>query len=340
VPPGKYCIPEIVWNLRLFPANNINKLRKERENFMNSKSHRKGTRRRYRRIAAAVAGAAVLSSAMLPGLPAVRAYASPSHDNHRTNITSGQVDTSQAGDPVQIVEDNAATFGFDASSDHFSLLDQTGSHATVKVRSNGQTYKVDLNLRGGNWVITTIRGIGDSNNPATYIPASMFTSQIGVTTLAASTIAPVTLAASQQVLFQTDKYDTWLWNGAGYPQDMSFGILLQNPRLAGNSALVPGTILDQTATVDFGHQFALFAHLGTVAASGYGVGIAQVAQSGNDLIVVVRTKSPQPNEQPASTKTDDLVILDRSSITVGIPLHVTFVDQNGTVLATQTITPT
>ncbi|MDF2569497.1 MAG: hypothetical protein K0R55_1101, partial [Sporomusa sp.] len=80
----------------------------------------------------------------------------------------------RGGDPVDVVRDNASRFGFDAYDDTFTLLSVAGTKAIVQVKTSGQTFKVDLEKSSGRWVITTIRGIGNSTYPATYRPASMY----------------------------------------------------------------------------------------------------------------------------------------------------------------------
>lgn len=302
------------------------------------KSHRRGLRKRHKRILAAVAGAAVLSSAVLPGMPIARVQAAPVATATSDTAT---VVSSQAGDPIQTVADRAGSLGLD-SSGRYSLLSQSDSKAIVRVRSNGQTYKVDLVRRGDNWVVTTVRGIGDSNTPATYRTVSngSYVTLPSTTLVGGSTVTvPMTLGISQQILFQTSNYNTWAWAQGFYPQDMSLGVLLQNPRLTGTTALVPKNITNLVNNINFGNQFALYAHLGNVGSRGYGIGIAQVTQTGNDLTVTVRMKSPIANVASGVTKTDDVIPLDRASLNFGAPIHVNFVDQNGIALGNYVINP-
>jgi hypothetical protein len=318
---------------------------------MQTTTRKRRLRRRYRKMAAAMAGAAVMSTALLHGFPVAKVLASPSlpvesaadeaavqeqgggeaetargRDRERDRDRDRDHDRWETRSPVQVVMDNAATFGFDVRTDSFSLLSKTDKRATVRVRHGGQTFKVDLERSGNSWIITTIRGIGDMNHPATYTPASFF-SGAALTT----PVAP----AGQTTLFQTDAFNAWSWREAVYPGDMSFGIALQDPRPTGTDADIPDSVLDG---VDFGRQLLLFAHAGTVAPQGYGVGIAKVVRSGNDLTVTVRTKSPQDGDK-AATKRGDYLAVDRANLDFRRPVRVAFVDQNGTVLVTYTVVP-
>lgn len=316
---------------------------------MRGKIRKLGSKRRYKRLLAAVAGAAVISSTMLPGLPLAKVQAA---DNPNAAILStdkaGDMDTvrdkdrdkdrdrdrdrdkDRAGDPVREVRENAARFGFNANTDRFSLISNNGDRAVVRVRSNGQTFNVDLVRDGREWEITTIRGIGDMQHPATYIPASMFHyPTLGIAT------GPV----NQTILMQSTDYNDWQWLESAYPTDMAFGVLLQDPRRDTQTAsYVPAAVLARLNPVNFDQKFVLYGHLGSVDPKGYGIAFSQVAQVGNDFIVTVRTKSPAANAALTDTKTDDLVVLDRSTLNFSDPITVTFVDQNGTTLTTYTLT--
>lgn len=303
---------------------------------------RKRMRRRYKKIAVAVAGAAVMSTALLHGFPVAKVLAAPSQAvTSAVDAATAQVkdkgDQAQNRDgdrdrghetasPVQVVRDNAATYGFDASRDSFSLLSRSGDRATVRVVHNGQTFKVDLERNGDSWAITTIRGIGDMHHPATYTPSSFFPG--------AALIGP-TAPAAQTTIFQTNAFNGWNWTEANYPADMAFGIALQDPRSVGTTTNIPGDVLDKT---DFARQVLLSAHVGSVAPQGYGVAITKVVRGGNDLTVTVRTKSPQAGDTTA-TKTDDYLAVDRTALDFSRPIHVAFVDQYGTVLVTYTVVP-
>ena len=77
--------------------------------------------------------------------------------------------------PVGFVREYASLYGFDRNSDVFTLLSASDRQATVQVvkHSTGQILKVDLENRGG-WRIVAIRGIGDTNNAATYESTGAF----------------------------------------------------------------------------------------------------------------------------------------------------------------------
>ncbi len=325
---------------------------------MHTTTKRRRLKRRYRKMAAAAATAAVMSTALLHGFPVAKVLAAPSlpvesavdeaavqdqsggaaeaarerdrggnKDRDRDRDRDRHHDRWEARSPVQVVMDNAATFGFDVSRDSFSLLSKTANRATVRVRHEGQTFKVDLERAGDSWVITTIRGIGDMNHPATYTPASFFPG--------AALLPAPTAPAEQTTIFATEAFNTWTWTEAVYPGDMSFGIALQDPRPAGLATTVPADMLDK---LDFGRQLLLFANVGSVSPQGYGVGIAKVVRSGNDLTVTVRTKSPQAGDK-AATKTDDYLAVDRANLDFSKPVRIAFVDQYGTVLVTYTVVP-
>jgi type III secretory pathway component EscV len=106
-------------------------------------------------VAAAVAGAAVMSTALLHGFPVAKVLAAPSQavatavdaataaDKDKGEQAQGRErDRDRDSDrkdrvyeresPVQVVMRNAATFGFDASRDSFSLHVADGQPATVR----------------------------------------------------------------------------------------------------------------------------------------------------------------------------------------------------------------
>jgi hypothetical protein len=198
---------------------------------------RRTPKRRYTRLATAIAGAAIMSAAVLPGIPAIAHAASPA----ATFSTRDAADA--ANDPVQTVIDNAGRFGLDTDG-HYSLISQNGSKATVRARSNGQTYKVDLVLQNGNWVVKTLRGIGDMQHPATYVSANSYYDYLPGTIInPVTTTVTATLGASQQVIYQNNNYDNWLWTANAYPNDMAFGVLTQNPQTAGVATPLSGTLL-------------------------------------------------------------------------------------------------
>ncbi len=85
--------------------------------------------------------------------------------------------------------------------------------------------------------------------------------------------------------------------------------------------------------IDFSHQIVVYAHLGTVGSNGYGIGIENIIQTGNDLTVTVRSKSPRLGETvSAATKGYDYVTMERSLFDTQRPIRVTFINQNNTTL--------
>lgn len=282
---------------------------------------------KHKRIMAAFAGAAVISATMLTGMPAKAHAMSGSNEIHESSVRTGEHDKQRVGDPVRIVRNNAAAFGFDADRDRFSLLSSSGSKATVQVRSNGRTFKVDLVREGRSWTITTIRGIGDSTHPATYTPAKYFS---GYTTL------PATSQATGQVLYQNTGLNGWSWNEDTYPDDMSFGLVMHYPAKE-EAKPIPDNVLDHIKTIDFGRQFVLYAHLGSVGDKGYGIAVERVVQQGSDIAVTLRTRSPEKGKDAAVSVFDTYITLDRSVLAYGNPTRIRIYDQYGSQLAAYTI---
>ena len=160
-----------------------------------------------------------------------------------------------------------------------------------------------------------------------------------ITTLIAQPVIAQTLAANEQVLFQTSSYDTWSWTEGAYPADMSCGVFVQNPLPAGAASLLPDNILRAVRNVNFANQFVIYAHLGSQVSPGHAISIAKVVQDGNDLTVTVSTNSPKPDIASSPTKRDDIVQLDRATLNFAAPIHITFVDQNGIQLTSYTVNP-
>lgn len=332
--------------------------------------HPSRKRKKYKRLMAALAGAAVVSSALLPGIPINKAHAAVAPTPAATYTTADQANDQadsqkdkdkpqdnergrwnkdrdewngrydrdrhdhdryshgyRLSDPVEVVRNNASTFGFDASRDRFSLLSITGSTAIVQVKTSVQTFKVDLKRSNGDWVVTTVRGIGNNGQSATYRPASSF----GYSTLGVSTSVPT----SQTTLYSTDKLLGWSWQEGAYPQGMAMGVFLTQPKSVN---IIPDNIRTKLSAVDFDRQFVLYTHLGAVSSKGYGIGIEKVVQKGNDLTVTVRTNSPRFNTNSNITQGDDYVTLNRGSLDFTSTIHITFVDVHGATLSNYTIT--
>jgi hypothetical protein len=304
---------------------------------MKSIIRRKQIKNHSKKLLAAVAGAAVMSSAMLPGLPVTKVFAASNETNQtpEADQTSKSKNWSNSSkmDPVRTVKENAYTYGFNPFRDKFTILDQSANKATVEVRTSGQTFKVNLvKTRNQGWEITAIRGIGNSRYPATYTPASFFTHR--------PITGPVVITPNApQTLYQTNDFREWTWYNTSYPADMTFGALIQDPRLRGTD-LVPEDIINQMKNVDFSHQIVVYTHLGTVDSTGYGIGIEKITQSGNDLTVIVRTKSPRLSESVTTTKGYDYIAMERSLFDTRRPIRVTFINQNNTMLTNYNVTLT
>lgn len=320
---------------------------------MNPKRRRRSLKRKYKGVVAAMAGAAVLSTSLLPGLPVTRAHAAilptelpTTQVSHTENSPIPKKETSRdsaspieatrrhapLSDPVRVVRNNAATYGFNASNDTFSLLSQTGGKAVVQVRTSGQTFKVDLEKSGNSWEIKTIRGIGNMKYPATYTPASMFRYH-------APAPSPIIIPAEQTTIYQTDDYKNWSWNQTLYPQDMNFGVVLTVSQVVGSTIFIPDYVKEQTKNVDFNRELILFAHLGSAPSQGYGIAIEKVAQSGNSLIVTIAAKSPLAGEKLTTSKLDDYILFNRSTLNFNRPIQILFIDRNGTPLSNYIILP-
>lgn len=228
---------------------------------MKRKLHKLGFTGKYKHLWAAVAGAAVLSSAALPGIPA------------------------------------------------------------AKVHAAANSFKVDLNKGGDSRNIQTISSLGDMTHPASI--STRYTNAAPATT-------------NQVVLYQTAAYNNWSWQQGTYPAKTAFSILLQRPHTADTT--VPANILAQLDRVDFNRQFLVYAHLGSVNESGYGIGIQKIVQTGNTFTVTVKTKSPQ-GIAGETNQMDDFVILDRTALNLSQTIIVNFLDQNGAALSTYTFSP-
>lgn len=252
--------------------------------------------------------------------------------NSVTEVVTGGHDDGviHLGDPVAVVKDNAATFGFDAYDDSFTLLSNAGGKAIVQVKTSGQTFKVDLERSGTKWIITTIRGIGNSKYPATYRPASLY----GYRTLGAAT-APVT-TVTKKTLYSSNSFTNWTWHESVYPADMKVGVLLSKPESA-DIADIPGIIVDKVEAINFDRQLVLYAHIGSVAGKGYGIGIEKVVQTGNNLTVTIRTKSPLENQRLSPTINNEVIALDRLTLNFDNPIHIQFIDQKGAILSNYTL---
>lgn len=153
---------------------------------------RKSLRRKYKRYAAAVAGAAILTGAALPGIPAVKALAaehpgtpssirteqstSINKDNHRpTRYTAVERSWTENGNnhrnrtttvrempnPVDTVKEYASVYGFSPDKDTFTFLDLSSRQATIQVTKSdtGERFRVNLERDRGrfsDWTIVSV----------------------------------------------------------------------------------------------------------------------------------------------------------------------------------------
>jgi hypothetical protein len=211
---------------------------------------KKNVKRRYRRLVAALAGATLVSSAALPGIPVERVYAySQSSEN--------------AGTPLQTPINKV----------------------------------VQLGLNSGK------------------------------------------IEVARLLLFNTDIYEGWQWHETAFARDMAMGLLTSDQRIGSGIASLSSNSFNLLKGVDFARNLVIFAHLGTMSGQGYGIGIASVVQTGNNLTVIVRFKSPGLEDTPAIIKVDDFVRIPRGTLDFRRRIDITFEDKNGTVLAHQVLMP-
>ena len=147
---------------------------------------RKLLRRKYKRYVAAVAGAAVMAGAVLPGIPVAKAAASerpapppmrvaqsdqykngwhqhrhgwPSPDENQIMYRDGRIYyrsdnhrdrdfyyVSEVSSPVDAVKDFAGRYGFDRYRDTFNLVYQSGNKAYVQVVSSSTGKQLTVGL--------------------------------------------------------------------------------------------------------------------------------------------------------------------------------------------------
>ena len=139
-----------------------------------------------------------------------------------------------------------------------------------------------------------------------------------------------------RTLYSNDAYTDWAWRAGSYPKDMKVGVLVTKPESTDTTG-VPGIIIDKIDTIDFSRQLVLYTHIGSVSSRGYGIGIERVVQTGNDLTVTVRLKSPLEKNRLSPTVTNEVIPIDRLALNFDNPIRITFVDQAGTTLTTYNI---
>ena len=159
-------------------------------------ARRRSLRRKYKRYAAAVAGAAILTGAVLPGLPVAKVFASEAppttapnqttqttmvdndtHKSLRTIIFEKARETwenrhrNRAGyqesttsirelpNPVDTVKDYALAYGFNAEKDTFTFLNLSSREASIQVAKHdtGERFRVELERnRRSDWAIVAV----------------------------------------------------------------------------------------------------------------------------------------------------------------------------------------
>ncbi|MEG6586116.1 hypothetical protein [Dendrosporobacter sp. 1207_IL3150] len=127
-------------------------------------SSKKGQKRRYKRIAAALAGAAVISSALLPSIPIFKVHASPKVDNVSSQTVTKDEYFAAKSSPLKTAREQADKYGFNTNRDRFSLQKRTDNNATVIIRTaDGRMYRMELSRHDNrDWRIDSVRPISES----------------------------------------------------------------------------------------------------------------------------------------------------------------------------------
>jgi hypothetical protein len=196
---------------------------------------------------------------------------------------------------------------------------------------------------------------GDQSGPAPAAPASLEAADTqpsevakaagdkpaadgNRTMLAAKRAGPQTEIAAnaaqtaEKTLFATDRFAGWDWYKKTYPKGMAFAVVTA-PGQQQNEPAVPAAILARAGDVDYSQQLLVVAYLGTGGGAD-AIGIESVVVSGREMTVRVRTKSIRPGQVETMNITNpaDFVTIDRGL--AGKVTQATFIDQQGTVLAT------
>jgi hypothetical protein len=133
---------------------------------MKHKIRKKSMNRKYKHLMAAVAGAAVISSSMLPGLPVSKAFAAsdPPPDYSRSQVTKSEWYAS-VNSPLRAAKQYAEDYGFNSTRDTFSLQWHTNKEASVLVKTaNGATYKMRLTREHRHdWIVTNVEEVSSAD---------------------------------------------------------------------------------------------------------------------------------------------------------------------------------
>lgn len=268
---------------------------------MKHKCGQKTRRRRYKKFLAAIASAAVLSSTSLPGLPISPVHASNKNDfNDNSNLPLIPSDSH----PTDIAWPN-----------HGMRKQDEANKPIFKQKEDSQTLGILIKIMNqGNALSSSLNNIATSPAVPGTLPTSL---------------------AKGQILYQTNTFKDWAWLGNAYPKDMTFGAFLQDPRSSTEaSTLISDNPTNPLNGVDFNKQFVIYAYLGSVATQGYGIGIESITQTDNSLDVTVRFKDPpSTGGDLPPTKLADFIPVNRGSLDFTKPIHITFKDSKGAVLA-------
>ncbi len=124
-------------------------------------------RHKYKHYAAAMAGAAIMSGAMLPGLPVAKAFA----DTPAKAAPAANKDVEKSrnaryvyylSSPINFVIHNAALYGFDAQHDSYRLLYLSTRKALVEVTKHDTGKLINVLLErtyNNDWRIIETRNI-------------------------------------------------------------------------------------------------------------------------------------------------------------------------------------
>jgi hypothetical protein len=221
-------------------------------------------------------------------------------------------------DPVQVAEREGRQYGFTAD-DKFTIVRRQSSSAIAR---HGQ---IDVQVVHQNKVYTMIlvRPFGSDDGAiwTTYKVLQKDTE-------------PAPVPPAGKVLFQTDKFTDWYWHKGAYPRDMAFATVVDYAAQLKYDQRIPEFVLARAKDVDYQRKVVLFAYLGTGGGAD-GIGIEKVTLQGDNITVVVRTKSIRPGEVETKNITHpaDFVTIDRSIVDIWGGVNVTFVGQDGKILS-------
>lgn len=230
-------------------------------------------------------------------------------------------------DPLKVAKTEGKSYGFN-DNDTYTVIRKLNSstiarHGQIDIEVNHDdklyTMIIVRPFGGGDAIWTTYKVIGQ--NPPVTTPAP---------------------APNERVLFQVfDKFYGWKWQKGSYPKDMAFATVIDYEGQLKNDNRIPEAALLKLKDVDFSKKVALFAYLGSLP-GGYGIGIEKVTLSGNNMTVLVRTKSPRPGDMVTMMLSypSDFVLIDRNIVDIWGGINVTFVDQQGQVLSKNKLTIT